>query len=201
MDVRELAVPDAYEFTPRAFDDPRGTFLEWYRADLLANIVGHRLEVAQSNQSISRRGTVRGIHFAEVPPSQAKYVYCPSGAVLDVIVDIRAGSPTYGVVDTVRLDDVDRRAVYLSEGLGHAFVALTDGAVVTYLCSTGYSPDREHGVNPLDPAIGVPWPDGLDLLLSDKDRDAPSLAEAADKGLLPTYAECQAFYTSLRSRS
>jgi dTDP-4-dehydrorhamnose 3,5-epimerase len=201
MDVRELAVPDAYEFTPRAFDDPRGTFLEWYRADLLADIVGHRLEVAQSNQSISRRGTVRGIHFAEVPPSQAKYVYCPSGAVLDVIVDIRAGSPTYGVVDTVRLDDVDRRAVYLSEGLGHAFVALTDGAVVTYLCSTGYSPDREHGVNPLDPAIGVPWPDGLDLLLSDKDRDAPSLAEAADKGLLPTYAECQAFYTSLRSRS
>jgi dTDP-4-dehydrorhamnose 3,5-epimerase len=201
MDVRELTVPDAYEFTPRAFDDPRGTFLEWYRADLLADIVGHRLEVAQSNQSISRRGTVRGIHFAEVPPSQAKYVYCPSGAVLDVIVDIRAGSPTYGVVDTVRLDDVDRRAVYLSEGLGHAFVALTDGAVVTYLCSTGYSPDREHGVNPLDPAIGVPWPDGLDLLLSDKDRDAPSLAEAADKGLLPTYAECQAFYTSLRSRS
>jgi dTDP-4-dehydrorhamnose 3,5-epimerase len=201
MDVRELAVPDAYEFTPRAFDDPRGIFLEWYRADLLADIVGHRLEVAQSNQSISRLGTVRGIHFAEVPPSQAKYVYCPSGAVLDVIVDIRAGSPTFGVVDTVRLDDVDRRAVYLSEGLGHAFVALTGGAVVTYLCSTGYSPDREHGVNPLDPAIGIPWPAGLELLLSDKDRDAPSLSEAAEKGLLPTYAECQAFYTSLRSRS
>jgi dTDP-4-dehydrorhamnose 3,5-epimerase len=201
MDVRELAVPDAYEFTPRAFDDSRGTFLEWYRADLLADIIGHRLEIAQSNQSISKRGTVRGIHFAEVPPSQAKYVYCPTGAILDVIVDIRAGSPTFGVIDTVRLDDVDRKAVYLSEGLGHAFVALTEGAVATYLCSTGYSPDREHGVNPLDPAIGITWPEGLDLLLSEKDRHAPSLAEAAEKGLLPTYAECQAFYTSLRSRS
>jgi dTDP-4-dehydrorhamnose 3,5-epimerase len=201
MEVRELAVPDAYEFTPRKFNDSRGTFLEWYRADIVAETVGHRLEIAQSNQSISRKGTVRGIHFAEVPPSQAKYVYCPSGAILDVIVDIRAGSPTFGVVDTVRLDDVDRRAVYLSEGLGHAFVALTDGAVATYLCSTGYSPDREHGVNPLDPGIGVRWPTDLELLLSDKDRDAPSLSEAADQGLLPTYAECKAFYTSMHSRS
>jgi dTDP-4-dehydrorhamnose 3,5-epimerase len=201
MEVRELAVPDAYEFTPRKFHDSRGTFLEWFRADIVAETIGHRLEIAQSNQSVSKRGSVRGIHFAEVPPSQAKYVYCPSGAILDVIVDIRAGSPTFGVVDTVRLDDVERRAVYLSEGLGHAFVALTDNAVATYLCSTNYSPEREHGVNPLDPAIGIRWPSDLELLLSDKDRDAPSLAEAADKGLLPTYAECKAFYTSLRSRT
>jgi dTDP-4-dehydrorhamnose 3,5-epimerase len=201
MEVRELAVPDAFEFTPRTFNDSRGTFLEWYRGDVVEETIGHRLEIAQSNQSVSKRGTVRGIHFAEVPPSQAKYVYCPSGAILDVIVDIRAGSPTFGVVDTVRLDDVDRRAVYLSEGLGHAFIALTDDAVATYLCSTNYSPEREHGVNPLDPTIGIRWPEGFELLLSDKDRDAPSLSEAADKGLLPTYAECKAFYTSLRSRS
>ena len=197
MEVRELAVPGAWEFTPRQIGDERGVFLEWFRADVVNRTIGHSLEIAQCNQSVSRRGTVRGIHYADVPPSQAKYVYCPGGAVLDVIVDIRAGSPTFGAVDTVRLDNVDRRAVYLSEGLGHAFMALTDGATVTYLCSTGYAPDREHAVNPLDPALGIPWPDNLEPLLSDKDRDAPSLAEAAEQGVLPTYAECLAYYASL----
>jgi dTDP-4-dehydrorhamnose 3,5-epimerase len=200
MDVRELAVPGAWEFTPRQFPDDRGVFLEWYRADVVNRTIGRTFEVAQANQSLSRRGTIRGIHYADVPPSQAKYVYCPIGAVLDVVVDIRAGSPTFGVVDTVRLDDVDRRAVYISEGLGHAFMALADDATVTYLCSTGYAPDREHGVNPLDAELGIAWPGDIEPVLSDKDRDAPSLSEAATAGLLPTYAECLAFYASHYSR-
>jgi dTDP-4-dehydrorhamnose 3,5-epimerase len=198
MEVRELAVPGAWEFTPRQYPDDRGIFLEWFRADIVGRTIGHSFEIAQSNQSVSRRGTVRGVHYAEVPPSQAKYVYCPAGAVLDVIVDIRAGSPTFGVVDTVRLDDVDRRAVYVSEGLGHAFMALTDDATVTYLCSTAYAPNREHGVNALDPALDIPWPQDIKPLLSEKDLEAPFLAEAAEEGLLPTYAECLAYYSSLQ---
>jgi dTDP-4-dehydrorhamnose 3,5-epimerase len=196
MEVRQLAVPGAWEFTPRQYPDDRGIFLEWFRADIVSRTIGHSFEIAQSNQSVSRRGTVRGIHYAEVPPSQAKYVYCATGAVLDVIVDIRAGSPTFSVVDTVRLDDVDRRAVYVSEGLGHAFMALTDDATVTYLCSTSYAPNREHGVNPLDPALNIPWPKDVKPLLSEKDLEAPFLAEAAEEGLLPTYAECLAYYSS-----
>ena len=200
MEVRELAVPGAWEFTPRQFPDERGVFLEWFRADVVSATIGHSLEIAQSNQSISKRGTLRGIHFADLPPSQAKYVYCPSGAVLDAVIDIRAGSPTFGVVDTVRLDDADRRAVYLSEGLGHAFMALTDDAVVTYLCSTNYAPEREHGVNPLDKELSIPWPDDVEPILSDKDRAAPTLNDAAARGLLPTFAECMAFGASLRSR-
>ncbi|HEX7106169.1 MAG TPA: dTDP-4-dehydrorhamnose 3,5-epimerase [Acidothermaceae bacterium] len=200
MEVRELAVPGAWEFTPRQFPDARGVFLEWYRADVVATAIGHPLSIAQSNQSVSRRGTLRGIHFADVPPSQAKYVYCPSGAVLDVVIDIRAGSPTFGAVDTVRLDDVDRRAVYLSEGLGHAFMALSDDAVVTYLCSTSYAPEREHGVYPLDPELAIQWPDDVEPVLSDKDAAAPTLKQAAADGILPTYAECLAFRASLRSR-
>jgi dTDP-4-dehydrorhamnose 3,5-epimerase len=200
MEVRELAVPGAWEFTPRLYPDDRGVFLEWFRADVVNRTIGHTFEIAQSNQSVSRRGSVRGIHYADVPPSQAKYVYCPRGAVLDVVVDIRAGSPTFGVVDTVRLDDVDRRAVYLSEGLGHAFMALTDNAVVTYLCSTGYAPDREHGVHPLDKDLSIPWPSDVEPLLSPKDAAAPGLKEAAAQGMLPTYAECLAFRASLRSR-
>lgn len=198
MQVDELKVPGAWSFTPRQFPDPRGVFLEWFKAGVLEEAVGHPLTVRQANHSVSGRGTLRGVHFADVPPGQAKYVYCTRGAVLDVIVDLRVGSPTFGVSDAVRLDDQDRRGVYLSEGLGHAFLALTDDANVTYLCSTPYSPGREHGVHPLDPALDLPFPKDVEALLSEKDAAAPTLAEAQESGLLPDYAQCQAFYASLR---
>ena len=201
VDVRPLAVPDAYECTPHVHPDDRGAFLEWFRAEPLAALVGHRLVLEQANHSVSRAGVLRGLHFSDVPPSQAKYVYCPSGRVLDVVVDIRVGSPTFGAVDAVVLDDVDRRAVYVAEGLGHAFLALAEGSSVTYLCSTGYAPGREHGTTPLDPALGVDWdehlPEGTDLLLSEKDRAAPTLAEARTQGLLPRWEDCRALYASL----
>jgi dTDP-4-dehydrorhamnose 3,5-epimerase len=142
---------------------------------------------------------LRGIHFADVPPGQAKYVTCVRGAVLDVVVDIRVGSPTYAQWEAVRLDEDTRRAVFLAEGLGHAFMALTDDATVVYLCSTGYAPKREHGVHPLDPALGIAWPEGIEPVLSPKDAEAPSLAEAERSGLLPTYADCSAHYQRLRS--
>jgi dTDP-4-dehydrorhamnose 3,5-epimerase len=199
MDVRELSVPGSWVFTPRQFPDDRGTFLEAFKGGVFAQTVGHELTVAQVNTSISRAGTVRGVHFAAVPPGQAKYVFCTRGAVLDVAIDIRVGSPTFGAVDSVVLDDRDRRAIYLSEGLGHAFCALQDDATVTYLCSTPYNPTAEHGVTPVDPALALPWPDGLDLLLSPKDTEAPTLAEAADLGLLPTWQACQQRLAQLRA--
>jgi dTDP-4-dehydrorhamnose 3,5-epimerase len=198
MKVRELAVSGAWEFTPVQHGDPRGLFLEWYRADHVAEAVGHPMRLMQTNHSISRRGTLRGIHYADVPPSQAKYVYCPRGAFLDVIVDIRVGSPTFGQWDAVRLDEVDRRAVYIAEGLGHAPFALTDDSTMIYLCSAGYNSAREHGTHPLDTALDLPWPDGIEPILSAKDAAAPTLAEAADRGLLPDYNNCQAYYEHLR---
>lgn len=198
MQTRALKIDGAWEFTPKTFGDPRGLFLEWYKADLVAAAAGHRLQLAQANQSVSARGVVRGVHAASVPPGQAKYVYCPSGAVLDVIVDIRVGSPTFGQWDAVRLDDVDRRAVYISEGLGHAFMSLAEGSVVTYLCSTGYDPLREFGTHPLDPELDLPWPADIAPLLSDKDAAAPTLREAEAQGLLPDYDQCLEFYASLR---
>lgn len=201
MEIRELSVPDAYEVTPRQHADDRGVFLEWFKAEAFAEVVGHQLALAQANCSVSSAGTVRGIHFADVPPGQAKYVTCLAGAVLDVVVDIRVGSPAFGAWDAVRLDDVDRKAVYISEGLGHVFMALTEGAVVGYLCSEGYSPAREHGIHPLDPEVGIRWPGGVTPLLSPKDGAAPTLREAADQGLLPTYTDCQALYERLRARA
>ena len=190
-EIAPLSVDGAWVITPAQFPDARGVFLEAYRADALAEVVGHRLEVAQVNCSLSDAGVLRGVHFADVPPGQAKYVTCTAGAVFDVVVDLRVGSPTHGRWDAVVLDDVDRRAVYLSEGLGHAFLSLAPGSTVTYLCSTAYDPAREHGVHPLDPALGIDWPttgrDGSALTwqLSAKDQAAPLLASARDQGLLP----------------
>ena len=186
MKVRPLTIEGAWECTPVQHRDQRGTFLEWYRFDALAAAVGRPLELAQANLSTSARGVVRGIHFADVPPGQAKYVTCMSGAVLDVVVDLRVGSPTFGAWESVLLDDEERRAVYLAEGLGHAFCALTDGATVAYLCSSTYRPEHEHGVDPLDPALGITWPADPPLL-SGKDAQAPSLAGALAAGLLPQW--------------
>lgn len=196
MDISPLEIPDAYVVTPRQFGDDRGTFLEWFRGDKLAEAVGRAFNPLQANHSISRRGTLRGVHFADVPPGQAKYVYCPKGAVLDVIVDLRVGSPSFGKHAAIRLDDQDRKGVFLAEGLGHAFLALTDDANVNYLVSTSYNPGIEHAVHPLDPELALPWPLDTEPVLSPKDAAAPGLAEAAAQGLLPSYDGCRAFYGS-----
>jgi dTDP-4-dehydrorhamnose 3,5-epimerase len=196
--VEELKVPGSFAFTPKQWPDPRGVFLEWFKADALREALGHDLVLRQANHSVSSRGTLRGVHFADVPPGQAKYVYCTRGAVLDVVVDLRDGSPAFGVSDSVRLDEVDRRAIYLPEGVGHAFLALTDDASVTYLCSEPYNPGHEHGIHPLDPELALPWPDGVPTLLSDKDAAAPSLAAARAAGLLPSFDACQAYDAQLR---
>ena len=198
MEIRPLKIGDAFEITPRQFADDRGVFLESYRGDRLADAIGHRPEIVQTNVSVSSRGTVRGIHFADVPPSQAKYITALSGSLVDYIVDIRVGSPTFGEWDSVLLDTVDRRAVYLPEGMGHAFAALEDNTTAMYLVTAPYTPSREHGIHPLDPEVGLALPYGMTTpLLSAKDQLAPSLADAREQGLLPTYAACREFYASL----
>jgi dTDP-4-dehydrorhamnose 3,5-epimerase len=194
----ELDIDGAWAFEPPSFPDSRGVFAAPLQGAAFREALGFDLRVAQTNHSVSARGVIRGVHFADTPPGQAKYVYCPAGRLLDVIVDVRVGSPTFGEHVAVELDSQSMRAVYLSEGLGHAFVALTEGTVMAYLCSTGYNPGGEHGVSPLDPALGLPWPDDLAPILSDKDRDAPSLAEAQAQGLLPTFEACSRWYDELR---
>ena len=198
MEIRPLKIADAFEITPRLFPDDRGVFLESFRGDLLAEAIGHRPEIVQTNVSVSSRGTVRGIHFADVPPSQAKYITALTGSLVDYVIDIRVGSPTFGQWDSVLLDAVDRRAVYLPEGMGHAFAALEDDTTAMYLVTAPYAPSREHGIHPLDPEVGLTLPEGMEApLLSPKDQAAPSLAEAREQGLLPTYAACREFYSSL----
>lgn len=191
MQIEQLSVEGAWTFTPRQFRDDRGVFLAWFGEEAFSSATGHDLRLAQANCSVSAAGVVRGVHYADVPPGQAKYVTCMVGAVMDVVVDLRVGSPTFGQHDSVLLDDVERRGIYLSEGLGHAFMALRDGSTVVYACSEPYAPQREHGVYPLDPELGITWPtaapDGSPLTpsLSPKDAEAPTLAQASDAGALP----------------
>jgi dTDP-4-dehydrorhamnose 3,5-epimerase len=189
MKIIPLSIPGAWEILPQQHGDRRGLFLELYRSDKLAEVVGHPFELAQTNLSVSARNVVRGIHFAQLPPSQAKYISCVRGAVLDLVVDIRVGSPTFGRWEFVRLDDVERRAVYLSEGLGHGFCSLTDDATIVYGVSSTFNPQREFSINPLDPELAVEWP-AEDPQFSDRDSAAPSLAETRAAGLLPDYTAC-----------
>jgi dTDP-4-dehydrorhamnose 3,5-epimerase len=197
MKYRQLDIEGAWEITPVQHGDPRGLFMEWYRHEPFTEATGHKLDLRQANLSTSQRGVVRGIHYADVPVGQAKYVTCVRGAMLDVVIDLRVGSPTFGKWDSVLLDQVDRRAIYLSEGLGHAVCALEDDSALLYLCSEIYNPAAEHTISPLDPQIGIKWP-VADPQMSPRDLAGPTLAEALSQGLLPEYEACRSYVASLR---
>ncbi|MFN0143192.1 MAG: dTDP-4-dehydrorhamnose 3,5-epimerase [Mycobacterium sp.] len=199
MGARELAIPGAWEITPRLNADARGTFYEWFTEHEFGEMTGHTFEMQQANCSVSAAGVLRGLHFSQSPPSQAKYVTCLKGSVFDVVVDVRTGSPTHGQWDSVLLDDVDRRSTYISEGLAHGFLALQDDSTVMYLCSEPYAPQREHAISAYDPEIGIDWPlPASELRLSDRDAAAPTLAEVRSAGLLPDWEQTRAFVAGLR---
>ena len=202
MGVRELDIPGAWEITPAVHGDSRGLFFEWLTDRGFTAFAGHHLDVRQANCSVSSAGVLRGLHFAQLPPSQAKYVTCVHGSVFDVVVDIRVGSPTFGRWDSVLLDDKDHRTIYISEGLGHGFLALQDNSTVMYLCSAEYNPQREHTICATDPTLAIDWPlvGGAAPCLSDRDAAAPSLNEVRASGLLPTWEQTQRFISRMRSK-
>ncbi|NLU80866.1 dTDP-4-keto-6-deoxy-D-glucose epimerase [Micromonospora sp. HNM0581] len=198
MQARALKVEGAVEFTPRVFPDDRGIFVSPFQETAFVEALGHPLfPVAQTNHSRSRKGVVRGAHFTLTPPGIAKYVYCARGKTIDFVVDIRVGSPTFGQFDQVLLDQEAFRAVYLPVGVAHAFAALADDTVVSYMLSDGYVEAHEKAVNVLDPALNLPLPTGVERVLSDRDRSAPTIEEARRLGLLPDYAQCQKLESEL----
>ncbi|WP_448851650.1 dTDP-4-dehydrorhamnose 3,5-epimerase family protein [Corynebacterium sp. 335C] len=196
-----LPIPGAFVLEPVVHGDARGGLHEWYKADEFTEAAGHPFLPAQGNMSASAAGVVRGVHFADVPPGQAKMVTCPHGRVLDVLVDLRVGSPSFGEHHVVELGGDAKRVVYLPIGVGHAFVSLEEGSVVAYLLSDAYAPEREHAVDPRDPELGLDLPGllgGLEPVMSERDLAAPSLAEARESGLLPSWDDCREFEAQLR---
>ena len=189
MEITPLSISGAFAIRNTIHGDERGEFVEWFRADHIKNQTGLDFSPIQANLSVSQKGTLRGIHFADVPPGQAKYVMCPTGAIRDYVVDIRVGSPTFGSWEALTLTAKDRNAILLDVGLGHAFVALEEGTTVTYLVTDHYKPRAEHAINPQDPDLGLEFPfEGQELLVSAKDREAPSFADALSSGMLPKWA-------------
>lgn len=189
MQARKLAVEGAIEFTPRVFPDDRGLFISPFQEEAFVEAHGGPLfHVAQTNHVRSKRGVLRGVHYTMTPPGIAKYVHCARGRALDIVIDIRVGSPTFGQWDTVLMDQQDHRAMYFPVGVGHAFVALEDDTVMSYMLSGGYVAQNELALSAVDPALGLPIDAGVEPILSDRDRVAITFAAARQQGLLPDYA-------------
>jgi dTDP-4-dehydrorhamnose 3,5-epimerase len=162
---------------PKVHRDERGFFQETYRADLFAGF-GIRDDFVQANHSRSRKGTVRGMHMQ---PGMAKHVRCARGAILDVVVDANPASPTFGEWEAFELDDDNHRQLYCPDGFGHGFCVLSDLADVVYMTSAYWNPETEVNFAFDDPAVGIDWPAGLDLVASERDRGAPRLAELVER--------------------
>ncbi len=171
-----LEIEGAWLFQSPSHGDDRGYFREWFKQDLVQEKLGKSFDVAQSNLSKSKKGVVRGIHFSTASQGQAKWVTCANGALWDVVVDIRPNSPTFKRWTAVELRAESGNALFISEGLGHAFVALEDETVISYLLSSPYSPKDEFAINPQDPELAITWP-SMPLSFSEKDAAAPSLKQ------------------------
>jgi dTDP-4-dehydrorhamnose 3,5-epimerase len=158
---------------PAVHGDERGFFVETFRQSALTEC-GFNDEFVQDNHSRSRKGVVRGMHFQ---PGQFKLVRCARGAILDVIVDIRRGSPQFGEWEAVRLDDVQHHQLLVPDGFAHGFCVLSELADVTYKVTSYYDPAAESGFSYADPAVGIEWPDAENLVGSERDRAAPTLSQ------------------------
>jgi len=196
MKTTPLSIDGSWKIDFQRFDDNRGYFYESFKEEDFKTHIGRNFKIKQTNTSSSSKGSVRGIHFAMVPPSQAKLVQCQRGSIRDYVIDIRVGSPTFGKFEVVELGENSASAVFIEEGLAHAFVALENHTVVTYYVNEKYNPEREKGINPFDKTLNVKWPD-LELIISEKDKQAISLDESKAQGLLPNYDECKKFIKSL----
>jgi len=177
--VRRLALPEVCEIVPQKFGDARGFFSETWNGPALAR-EGIELEFVQDNHSLSSEaGVLRGLHYQEPPFAQAKLVRVVRGAIFDVAVDIRHGSPTFGRWVGLTVSSAAWNQILVPEGFAHGFVTLEPATEVVYKVSTPYSPEHDRGIRWDDPAIGIEWPlDGAEPILSDKDRKAPLLADS-----------------------
>ncbi|MDQ0940754.1 MULTISPECIES: dTDP-4-dehydrorhamnose 3,5-epimerase family protein [unclassified Streptomyces] len=192
MQVQQLDIEGVFEFTPPVYKDHRGLFSSPYQDAPFTEGVGRTIfPVRDISHNISARGVLRGIHFTKTPPGRAKYVYCPYGRVQDYLIDLRLGSPTFGHWRTTELGGDSCKALYVPDGVGHAFLSLKDDSMVVYVMAGGYIPENEYSISPFDPELGLTLPEGYEFAQSERDAAAPTLAEARELGMLPEYEACK----------
>jgi dTDP-4-dehydrorhamnose 3,5-epimerase len=190
MELTPLGIDGAWLAESPVWRDDRGFFREWFKSVDIENATGRNFEIEQANLSLSSAGTLRGIHYSIAPRGQAKWITCVSGSIKDVIVDIRPDSKNFGRWIEVKLSGDSGKAVFIGEGLGHAFLALEDNSAVVYLVSTPFLPSYEFEINPLDEEIGIDWGMDLDSMkISEKDVKGQTLQSLLKLGLLPKLAQ------------
>lgn len=177
MKLIETSISGVYILEPRIFNDQRGYFFESYNKEVLDELIGP-VDFVQDNESCSVRGVMRGLHFQAPPHTQAKLVRCTRGQVLDVAVDIRIGSPTYGQHVSVLLSEENHRQFFIPRGFAHGFAVLSDTAVFQYKCDNLYCPEADGGISIADPELCIDWMiDPAEAILSDKDMRHPLLRD------------------------
>ena len=192
LEISELALPGAFLLTPRAVADDVVIRYETFRQDDVEDAIGRPFAIRYSSLSAASRLVLRGIHGTAGEVGRARLFDCVSGSTVHVVVDLRVGSPEYGRHEMVWLDHRNASGVFVSEGLGHAWLALEDNTIVACHSTRPYTPGAGYTVSALDPALGLPWGLTEAPLMSDDDLAAPTAAEALAKGLLPAYEDCLA---------
>ena len=189
MSIKALGIHGAWIIESKIWEDERGFFREWFKHSPILSQTKFDFSVKQANLSISKRGTLRGIHYSLTANGQSKLVTCAAGQILDLIVDLREDSPTFKKFITLELDGKTGDSVLIGQGLGHAFLSLEDNSVVTYLLDSPYSPGEEYEINPFDVELAINWPLerlGIGIpIMSAKDQNAPTLAFQATQKKLP----------------
>jgi len=188
MTLESLLISGAFISNHRVFPDERGIFREWFKADEIAQ-VDSQFVVRQANYSKSKKHVIRGMHYSVAPQGQAKVVTCSSGSIVDVLVDLRLGSPTYLKIDYVELSEDSGKVVFIPSGVGHGFMVGGESASIVYLTSSGYAPQFEKAICPTDPELGINWPlpNGVSPIISRQDLEAPNLSQASGSGGLPLF--------------
>jgi dTDP-4-dehydrorhamnose 3,5-epimerase len=184
MKITPLSISGAWLIEAPVFPDKRGQFREWYRNEFSESSDLPQFDVRQANTSVSGKGVIRGVHYSCAEGGQSKLITCTSGAIQDVVVDLRVNSETYGKYESIEISWRDGISIFISNGLGHGFQSLHDDSVVTYLLNSTYQPEKEFSINPNDVTLAIQWMI-TDSTISDRDATAPSLLDLFSQGNLP----------------